>query len=298
MKHVVTALAVLFSITACQELQAPVAFNPASQQIPTFGAFNTSNNLHHPDFVRKLRNPAQYRVQPSMNNLSICGPKNDLQHINDYDGKLGPSVEYANQFETAVGAIANGTNPKDSKFCSGTLISEDLFLTANHCVDSSITKGKAVVFNYEKAKGNSNLLEQDPYKVVELVEEGASLDYAIVRLEGKPGLKHGFNKIRAIQPEKGQPLIIIQHPKGQPKQIESGPIQGNSGDYITYSDLDTEPGSSGSGVLDKDGFLVGVHTNGGCGSQGGTNKGVNMVEILKASKIVQSLNQANRMVRR
>ncbi|MEZ0375025.1 MAG: serine protease [Candidatus Sericytochromatia bacterium] len=168
-------------------------------------------------------------------------------------------------------------------------MSEDLFLTASHCVDASITT-KFAVFNFETAPGSSELLPQDHFKVAEIVEDGPNgLDYAIIRIDGKPGLKYGFTKVRPAMPEKGHLLTIIQHPKGQPKQVESGPLAGEEGNYMTYADLDTEPGSSGSGVLDHDGFLVGVHTNGGCFSTGGTNKGVKLTDIAKVSKVIQSL---------
>ena len=301
MKKVLFGLAALAAFTtACQAPQAArmnnVPLNQMSQnQVNAASASNLAGQPH-PAFVRKMREGAAYRFTAEVNATSICG-KNDLQHVNSYDGTLGQPKAFVDAFKPRVGALAQGTPENSRKFCSGTLISEDLFLTASHCVDSTITT-KFAVFNYETAPGSTTeLLPQDHYKVAEIVENGGNLDYAILRIDGKPGLKYGFTPIRVATPEVNHLLTIIQHPKGQPKQTESGPIVGERGAYMQYADLDTEPGSSGSGVLDKDGNLVGVHTNGGCSAGGGANQGVKMTEIAKVSKTVQAL-AARRIVRR
>ena len=51
-----------------------------------------------------------------------------------------------------------------------------------------------------------------------------------------------------------------------------------------YSNLDTFGGSSGSGVRDDIGDVIGVHTNGGCRTDGtGVNRGVTMPAIAAVS---------------
>ena len=86
-------------------------------------------------------------------------------------------------------------------------------------------------------------------------------------------------------------LTIIQHPSGRPKMVDVGHKLGEAQKYMQYGDLDTEPGSSGSGVLDQEGLIVGIHTNGGCSVSSGANSGVLMTEIAKASPVIQSLTQ-------
>jgi V8-like Glu-specific endopeptidase len=298
MKKVLAALSALGLLAACQ--QAPQLLPQLSLQNPALRAMSAAASLDHPDFVRKMKNPAQYRYAgDSVATRSICGKEDNMQNVNDYNGTLGQPVEFVKKYQAAVGALAMG-NPDSSsrKFCSGTLISEDLFLTASHCIDSTITS-KFAVFNYEKAPGSSELLPQDHYKIAGVVEDRINgLDFAVLRIEGKPGQKYGWTPIRPVLPEDGHLLTIIQHPKGKVKMIESGPKVAGSGVYMGYTDLDTEPGSSGSGVLDKDGYLVGVHTNGGCYSGGGANRGVKMTEIVKGSKVIQSLAQASRGLNR
>lgn len=290
MKKVFAGLSLLALLAACQQTQQPLSL--VNSQSAGRVQAQSSKTADHPDFIRKMKNPAQYRFQFEVSSTSICG-KDDMQHVNDYKGDLGPSVDFVKKYQPAVGALAMGNPDATSrKFCSGTLISEDLFLTAGHCVDPAITQ-KFAVFSYEKAAGSADLLPQEHVKVEAIVEDSLNgLDFAILKLEGKPGLKYGFTPIRVALPANNDPLIIIQHPKGKAKMVEAGPKVGESGNYMDYADLDTEPGSSGSGVLNADGSLVGVHTNGGCYSGGGANRGVKMTEIAKYSKVVQTLAQA------
>jgi V8-like Glu-specific endopeptidase len=260
MKSTLFALAAIATLTACQGAQTMYQPNPMLAPAALNAQSAARAGDDNPAFLLKRSNPARYRFQEDTRR-SICGP-NDLQHVNDYNGTLGQPVEFVKKFSPAVGALAQGTPENNRKFCSGTLISENLFLTASHCIDSTITQ-KFAVFGYEKAAGSADLLPQEAFKIAEVIEDGNAsvLDYAILRIEGNPGAKYGFTPIRAVLPDANHLLTIIQHPKGQPKQIESGPLVPNNGKYMAYADLDTEPGSSGSGVLDQTGMLVGVHTN-------------------------------------
>ena len=80
-------------------------------------------------------------------------------------------------------------------------------------------------------------------------------------------------------------IAIIQHPNGETKQVEVGHTIERGGTYVYYNDLDTEPGSSGSGILDAYGAVAGVHTLGGCTSAKNSygNSGVKMSVIAKTS---------------
>ena len=98
----------------------------------------------NPAFLRKLKNPSTYVVDRNMTE-SICG-KNNLQDVSEYDGSRGQPVEFVANHERQVAALASGTPASSSKYCTGTLISENLFLTASHCVDSS-TLNDFAVFN-------------------------------------------------------------------------------------------------------------------------------------------------------
>jgi V8-like Glu-specific endopeptidase len=214
--------------------------------------------------------------------LSICGPTNDAQHVNSYTGSLGPTVAFVRANKGSKGAME--TTQTSGKFCSGSLISNNLFLTAGHCVDAG-SVGEFVSFNFERAAGSTALLPQTHVRITAVVEDAlGGVDYAIVRLEGTPGTTFGVAPVAAADPANGTAITIIGHPGGQPKQIEAGSVAGRRGtDYITYGNVDTLGGSSGSGVINNSGQIVGVHTNGGCTATGGTNSGVRIARIRQVS---------------
>ncbi len=298
MKKILLGLGVLTALTACNQGVAPL--NPAARglQAPQtqFGRLATGSEStgHTAAFARKLNNPAAYKFTFEVTAASICGNSDDLQHVEEYDGSLpGFSKAYVNQVEKSVGALAMGTpGPGSRKFCSGTLIAENLFLTASHCVDGDITKSFAV-FNYQKAKGSNDVQPQEHFAIKGIVEDGGyrtGLDYAILELDGTPGKKYGFKKVNPAALPVGLPVADAQHPSGKVKMFHAGVIAGTRGqNYVTYAEMDTHPGSSGSGVLNGNGELVAVHTNGGCRSTGGENAGVPIEKIIKESKVLQSL---------
>ena len=246
----------------------------------------------HPDFIKKMQNPANYRVNRGLLNLqsrSICGSA-DFQQVNDYDGSK-VTIDFVNEMKTSVGALATVVEGgPSSKYCTGTLVAEDLFLTAGHCVDSK-TVGDVVAFDYEYAVGTKDLIQGKEFNVIEVVESGSqfSLDYAIIRLGGTPGKEFGFKQLNLDPVFEADVITIIQHPLGEPKQVDSGTIDGFATKQLLYNDVDTRPGSSGSGVIDQDGYVIGVHTNGGCGFSGGSNKGTRVEVMAQESALVTSL---------
>lgn len=269
-----------------------VTVTAATLAVSSVSSAAQSKSGHNPNFLRKLANPSTYKFNKNFNFAeSICGT-NQLVDVVDYDGSRGQPVEFVARHEQAVGALAYGTPDSTSrKYCTGTLISENLFLTAAHCIDGGILQEFAV-FNYQKlAPTGVETTAQEHVKIIEVVEQGlGGLDFAIIKLEGTPGAKYGFTPINANEVTVGHLLTIIQHPSGRAKMVDIGNRSGSRGDvYMTYGNLDTEPGSSGSGVIDDVGQVVGVHTNGGCYSSGGDNAGVMMTEIVKVSPTIQAM---------
>jgi V8-like Glu-specific endopeptidase len=218
---------------------------------------------------------------------SICGATNDAQHVNSYTGARVPTIAFVAAHKGSKGALeTSATASQSAKYCSGSLIAADLFLTAGHCVDST-TLGDYVAFNYERAAGSTTVLTQSHAQVTAIVEdELGGLDYAIVRLAGTPGNTWGISAVAAADPATGVAITIIGHPNAEPKQIEAGTVASFSGNYLRYGNVDTLGGSSGSGVLDSSGRIVGVHTNGGCTAAGGTNSGVRIARIRAVSNVL------------
>lgn len=261
------------------------------------------------------QHPGDFNVE------SQCGPNDESQPVEQYDGTLGVTQAFVSKRQAAVGQLqwnddlaTKYDNPgtlSGLRWCTGTLISCDLFLTAGHCFDQAgggshplvngtmnvissaeIATNMHVNFNYQ-VDSNGVMRQEQSFAVEELVEYRlGELDYAIVRLAGNPGKTFGWTPISTTDAEEGDILCIIQHPAGLPKRIEAGPAFHLHGDRIGYDSIDTQPGSSGSGILrSPDGQIVGVHTNGGCNpTQTGHNHGVRISSIRPVSGVISNIS--------
>lgn len=176
-----------------------------------------------------------------------------LGEVGDADGRtLCPGEPFADQPSAA--------------FCSGTLIDDDLVLTAGHCLSSC--DGTRFVFGYLlDERGAIEVGRQDVFGCRSIVartrvDDGArAIDYAIVQLDrpATPGREPA--DVSAVDVEHADPLAVIGFPDGIPAKVDSGgrvlnPRDG-AGDYF-FASTDTFRGSSGSGVFDARHGLVGV----------------------------------------
>jgi len=256
---------------------------------------------------------------------TICGGRDDSQPVEQYDGTLGVNIPFVTAHERPVGMIqwndnlssiyTNPGNTSGANFCTGTLVSNNLFLTAGHCFDqtgggwirpkdnmtgttipsSEIATNMHIQFNRQDDPSGNPRAEQS-FPILELVEyrlEG--LDFAIVRLGGNPGGTFGVTQVSTTDANVGNMLCIIGHPAGVPKRIEAGPTTDLHGARIGYNDIDTLGGSSGAGILRaSDGHIVGIHTNGGCSGSGpgpdnSHNHGVRITSIIESSPTLRRI---------
>ncbi|WP_244219631.1 serine protease [Corallococcus interemptor] len=160
--------------------------------------------------------------------------------------------------------------------CSGTLIDDDLVLTAGHCVgpatpndDFIECKDARFVFNfYKTAEGQlQTITSQDVFSCKSIVARKLSstsagdIDFAIIRLD-RPAtprftpapVRPGNNPMTV-----GQNVAVIGSGSGIPFKIDSGGSvrTNNSGlkDYFVAT-TDTFGGNSGSGVYETDTYTV------------------------------------------
>ncbi|GAA5445246.1 hypothetical protein Misp06_03445 [Microbulbifer sp. NBRC 101763] len=280
--------------------------------IVSFGALVTAGSF---SFAEDSHSSMMNEIPPPPDAViteSICGPTTDWQDVESYNGTLGPTIDFVNTHQGAVGHIRwnnnlnalynNPGNVNDVRWCTGTLLTNNLFLTAGHCFDQQTNDGRGwdapidnttgrtitsaqhatnmhVEFNYQY-DANGTLRSIVSFDIVDLVEyRHGGLDYAVVQLAGNPNSQFPSASLSADIPNLNDQLTIIQHPAGIPKVVDAGQYDGveSSGGlvgYMRYANLDTTGGSSGSGVLDDSGHLIGVHTNAGCTSTGGANHGV------------------------
>jgi V8-like Glu-specific endopeptidase len=181
---------------------------------------------------------------------------------------------------------------------TGFLISEDLLITNQHVIGSiAIAKKCAFQFNYQLDRTGRSM----PIQTARALDEGIfrtspmalrnarsdALDYTIVQLASVPsGARHLTVTPAAIR--RDSRVTIIQHPGGDYKKIS---MQNNFveyvDDFVVQYTTSTEPGSSGSPVLNDDLDVVAIHHSGGHLTEPGTmrryfrNEGVRMSIILE-----------------
>ncbi len=240
--------------------------------------------------------------------------------IEEYTGESPIDKEFVKNHEAPVGQIRwndeidhfDGTSTDLTEYaglreCSGTLIDDELFLTAGHSfvIDGGppparVAKQMHVTFDYQDGDGKPS--QGDSYDVVGLEEQvfqHAGLDYAILRLKGDhdsefetdevPGDRYETATVAYGDAEEGAPICIIGHPNGLPKRVAAGEVTHLHDVRIGYDDINTAPGSSGAGILDGTGKLVGVHSESGIGINKGHNHGVRISAILSVSPALRSL---------
>ncbi|MEM8497820.1 MAG: serine protease [Pseudomonadota bacterium] len=258
---------------------------------------------------------------PGVDPLSVCGPVDDLEHVEYFSGSIGENAQYAADHQAStvqfqwlasarireiLGPGSQAGNIGSVRWCTGTLLEGNKILTAAHCfpddsddwelpsVNGQVTKAAVnatlmqVVFNYQLSGNTGADRRVETYAVKQLLEHwNGGLDYAVIELGGvieensEYSLTPAQISTRVVESE--EILAIIQHPRGQRKKIHSGRSAGLVGPLLHYGNIDTHGGSSGSGIRDKDGVVVGVHIQGGCRVTSGTNKGVALSEIANHS---------------
>ena len=92
------------------------------------------------------------------------------------------------------------------------------------------------------------------------------LDYFLMRVAGTPGAQkvgpakaqRGWLAPRARDFQRGEPIIILQHPSAQPLKLAIGAIVKTEAAFVHYS-ANTLPGSSGAPCFNSELDLVALH---------------------------------------
>jgi V8-like Glu-specific endopeptidase len=158
--------------------------------------------------------------------------------------------------------------------CSGTLIDDDLVLTAGHCVTNATDcAANQFVFHFYEADAGqlATITSNDVYNCKRLVVQKNSAspplyDYAIVQLDRPATPSH---TVAAVAPVRtyvtvGQPLLLIGYPMGIPGKTDRGKVIApnvSSADEFDAT-IDAYEGNSGSGVFDLQYRVLGLESAG------------------------------------
>ncbi|WPB78812.1 serine protease [Archangium violaceum] len=157
-----------------------------------------------------------------------------------------------------------------SAFCSGTLIADDLVLTAGHCVTSASACAETrLVFNYYRTAASTlkTVTTADIYSCAAIVARqqgtvnGQNLDYAVLKLDRPATPRFTPAPVRTGNTALtvGQNVAVIGSGSGIPFKIDSGgsvrDTRSGTLDYFIAS-TDTFGGNSGSGVYETGSYTV------------------------------------------
>jgi V8-like Glu-specific endopeptidase len=155
-------------------------------------------------------------------------------------------------------------------FCSGTLIDDDLVLTAGHCVTSATDcTNTRFVFNYYRPAAGAlqTVTTADIFSCASIVarQQGTvgtqNLDYAVIRLDRSAAPRFTPAPVRSGNTAlaAGQNVAVIGSGSGIPFKIDSGgsvrDARSATLDYFVAT-TDTFGGNSGSGVYETSTYTV------------------------------------------
>lgn len=224
----------------------------------------------------------------------------------------------------AVGRVVTKVGGGRFSYGTGFLVSPRLLMTNNHVLSSAQVAARSTVqFNYQISGGGGVLpLEEFALAPEDLFLTDRDLDFALVAVAPRSANKTplaSFGYLSMIAAEGKifvrDPVNIVQHPKGDLKQIvirqntlldlpEKAPL-----DKYAHYEADTEPGSSGSPVFNDQWEVVALHHSsvpkmnahsqildrkGNVWQQGGNQDDIDWVanEGIRTSRLVKCISAA------
>lgn len=174
----------------------------------------------------------------------------------------------------SVGRVVTRLGNGRVSYGTGFMVSPQLLLTNHHVLPSAGEAGQsAIEFNFQRDRFGRDLAVQSfPLDPATFFLNDKTLDFALVAVSGNGKstalgqylwcpLRPDAGKIIA-----GEPINIIQHPKGDRKQVvvrENRLLDSlDDADLFYHYEADTEPGSSGSPVFNDQWEVVALHHSG------------------------------------
>ncbi|MBL8923645.1 MAG: trypsin-like serine protease [Myxococcaceae bacterium] len=160
------------------------------------------------------------------------------------------------------------SNDPTTAFCSGTLIDDDVVLTAGHCIENaSDCASSRFVFRYARSSASTleTVTSADVFSCASIITrsltttaQGVS-DFALIRLDrpAAPRFTPAPVRLSSSPLVTGQRVGVIGSGSGVPFKIDTGGMVRDRGTGVDFEvTTDTFGGNSGSGVYELDGYSV------------------------------------------
>ncbi len=167
--------------------------------------------------------------------------------------------------------VSDFTGIEELSTCSVTLVDADKVITAGHCHTPAEALSSSVTFDYAVNCDGSRPAGYNAvfHKVVEVLAHhyDGTIDYSLLRLADAPAGIPSI-QLRHDLPGLGEQVFGLHHPNGAVKKLSVphpgyATVIGRSSTAINVpSSFDVSGGSSGSGLFDTAGRIVGVLSHG------------------------------------
>lgn len=222
--------------------------------------------------------PSGSFAEPKYDPFWICKPPNgNWENVRCVD-----TMDVRRRVAKSVGMMVIVHSPvNDPEFvstCTVTLVGEEMVLTAGHCLKPEEAVSGSVTFDYEVECAGA---APDPYapvfhKVTRVLKYSHTMvdelhhDYALLQIALPPGgLGLPIIPMRTDLPGVGDPVFCVHHPNGAVKKLSPPSDDDDDFAHIYLSEpggvwvnMDVSGGSSGSGVFDTQGRIMGVLADG------------------------------------
>jgi len=148
--------------------------------------------------------------------------------------------------------------------CSGVLVGPDLMVTAKHCLDAVSCDQMVVVSHFDEMLMPEDSWGFEGRRCTRVLAADAGLDTAVVELEPTQDPRVPVASVRVETVTQTTRAILVSHPLGTSTKVDLD-VQvrpsARSPDLMWFRG-DAFQGSSGGGVFDENGQLVGIVTTG------------------------------------
>jgi hypothetical protein len=231
-----------------------------SQPMPSF---SNCDPFYQSAYVEPQYDPFWFcSFPPNWENAASTTPAADVR------AKVVPSTGMIVTVENS-----DVTGIKQVSSCSVTLVDFDKVISAGHCHTPTEALTASVTFDYETDGGGNRPAGYNPrfYKVKAVVGQknvDTSLDYSLLQLAAAPpGVP--VIQMRPNLPAVGEQVFGLHHPNGAVKKLSvphgegfAQVIASSASGIFVPSTFHVSGGSSGSGLFDAAGRIVGIASRG------------------------------------